>query len=364
MTARPALRVALLTSARSWRGSTVSLTSIAAGLRRRGHDIRLLVGEPEIAAAVTALNIPAELVPSKNTGWLETMALRRVLRTHRVQAVLADRPRDLRVAALASVDRPIPLVYRFNVRRERPPADLVTRLAYQRVAATIFLTPGWAERTLLRVPFMGRVPYRIIWNGVDVTRFQPDPSAGAAFRRRQGLGDGPLLLASGALFPDKRFDVLIDAVAALQHRSPLVIAGTGVDEPALRAQAERLGAPVRFIGFLDHDEMAAGYNAATVVVHAGPVETFGRSVAEAMACGRPVVAVAAGALGDVLGETGVLVPPNDPPAFAAALDALLPDEARRSRLGEMARARCVERFSEERSISDYEDLFLDLVRTR
>jgi glycosyltransferase involved in cell wall biosynthesis len=342
----------------------VSLSGIAAGLRKRGHDVRLLVGEEAIGETVRSMNIPVEVVPAKNTGLLETLALRRILRRHRVEALLADRPRDLRVGALASLDRRIPLVYRFNVRRERPPTDLVTRLAYQRVAATIFLTPGWAERTLIRAPFMSRVPYRVIWNGVDVQLFRPDAGAGNQFRERHQLGTGPLLLASGALYPDKRFDILLDALSQISGwQLPLAICGVGVEEVALRAQAERLDVPVRFLGFLSHEEMAAAYNAATCVVHAGPVETFGRSVAEAMACARPVIAVSAGALTDVVGPAGVLVAPDNPAAFARAIEELLRDEPRRLTLGAAARARCVERFSQERSLSDYERLFLELIRS-
>jgi glycosyltransferase involved in cell wall biosynthesis len=359
------MRVTLLTSARTWRGSTVSLSGIASGLRKRGHDIRMLVGEPAIAETLVAMGIPVEVTPSKNTGLKEVLALRRSLRDHGAQALVADRPRDLRIGALASADRRIPLIYRFNVRRERPPSDLVTRLAYRRVAATIFLTPGWAERTLTRAPFMARAPHRVIWNGVDVELFRADPLAGLSFRDRNRLGAGPILVASGALYPDKRFDILIDALPLMTGvRAPLVICGAGVEEAALRAQADRLGMTVHFVGFQSHEEMRGAYNAATIVVHAGPVETFGRSVAEAMACARPVVAVAAGALLDVVGPAGLLVPPSDPGALAAALDQLLPDESRRSQLGLAARARCVERFSEERSLSDYESLFLELIGSR
>ena len=359
----PSLRVALLTSARTWRGSTVSLSSIASGLRRRGHDIRMLVGESSIAESLSAMDLPVDVVPSRNTGLMETFALRRVLRGHNVQALLADRPRDLRVAALASLDRSIPLIYRYNVRRERPPTDLVTRLAYRRVAATIFLTPGWAAQTLKRAPFMGRPPHQVIWNGVDVSTFRPDPEAGRAFRQQHSLGEGLLLVASGALYQDKRFDVLIDALPLLKTgRVPLVICGTGVEAAALQAQAERLGVVVHFPGFLSVGSLVAAYNAATVVIHAGPVETFGRSVAEAMACARPVVAVAAGSLTDVVGDAGILIAPGDPAAFASALDRLLPDQPRRDSLGALARHRCRERFSEERSLSEYEALFSSLIR--
>jgi glycosyltransferase involved in cell wall biosynthesis len=325
----------------------------------------MLVGEENIATAVVAMDLPVKIIPTRNTGWREVVELRRALLEDQSQVLMTDRPRDLRIGAMALVGKRLPLVYRFNVRRDRPPTDLITRLAYRRVAATVFLTPEWAERTIHRAPFMGKVPYRVIWNGIDHQAFRPDPAAGLAFRVQHSLGDGPVLLASGALFPDKRYDVLIDALPLMRPDGPLlVICGTGMEEERLREQARRLDVPVRFLGFLPPPAISGAYNAATCVVHAGPVETFGRSVAEAMACARPVVAVRAGALTDVIGDAGVLVPPNDSAAFAAAVSELLRDEPGRARLGKAARERCLERFTMERSLSEYESLFLEVAGYR
>src|SRR2546425_9780149 len=78
----------------------------------------------------------------------------------------------------------------------------------------------------------------------------------------------------------------------------------------IRDQAARRGLTVRLLGFLPPDELAAAYNAATCLVHACAVETFGLAIAEAMACGRPVVAVGGGGLPEGLGGTGGLPPPH------------------------------------------------------
>src|SRR2546426_5128286 len=108
----------------------------------------------------------------------------------------------------------------------------------------------------------------------------------------------------------------------------------------MRPQAARRGLTVRLLGFLPPDELAAAYNAATCLVHACAVETFGLAIAEAMACGRPVVAVGGAALPEVLGDTGGLTP-DDPEQFVLALAELLADPPRRVALGNAAPARAV-----------------------
>ena len=134
-----------------------------------------------------------------------------------------------------------------------------------------------------------------------------------------------------------------------------MIRGSGSLESAVRVQAERVGVDVRLLGFLPADELAAAYNAATCFVHACGVETFGLTVAEAMACGRPVVAVAAGALPEVVGDVGVLAPPDDSAAFAVAVRDLLADPARAAALGAAARNRALAAFSMERMGRQYSE---------
>ncbi|MGE0351673.1 MAG: glycosyltransferase family 4 protein [Gemmatimonadales bacterium] len=355
------LRVGIMTSARTWRGSTVSLSGIAAGLQRRGHAVRLFAGEEQIVQAVLAQGVPAVLTPLRNTGLREIRALRAALRSSPVDVFIADRPRDLRLGALATAGSSTALVYRYNVRRPRPPADLLTRLTYRRLALTVFISRTHAAETLAAARFMRRAPWRVIYNGIDASVFRPDPALGLAFRERVGLGSGPVALGSGAFFPDKRFDILIRAMKSLGATAPtLVLCGTGVDEGRLRSLSEQLGVEVRFTGFLEPEALAGAYNAATVFLHACPVESFGRSVAEAMACGRPVVTVNAGPLAEVVGDAGVLVPPDDPAALGAACRRLLEAGAEREALGRLARTRCVERFSLERSLDDYESMCLEV----
>jgi len=86
------------------------------------------------------------------------------------------------------------------------------------------------------------------------------------------------------------------------------------------------------------------YASAEVAVSPSLFEGFGFPAAEAMACGLPLVAARGGALPEVVGEAGVLVPPADPRALAGALTALLADPERRRCLGEAARRRVLTAF--------------------
>ncbi len=348
MAPRRPLGVALLTSARTWRGSGVSLASIARGVIEHGHRAHLLAGDAEVVERFAALGLPASRVVTGDTGLREARVLVRTLRRERVDVMLVDRPRDLRLAALASLGHPMAIVNRYNLSRPRPPRDLLTRLAYRRVGLTVFVSETSARAALRQAAYLRRRPHRVIHGGVDVARFRPDPAAGEAFRAAHGLVGTPFVLAVGSLTLDKRYDFLLDVWAGLDRSAPpLVVCGEGAHGERLRRRAAGLGVDARFLGHLGPDELPGAYNAACCLVHAGAVETFGLSVLEAMASGRPVLAAAGGAVPEVLGAAGVLAPPEEADTFRQALQALLRDEARRRALGEAARRRAVERFSLE-----------------
>ena len=130
--------------------------------------------------------------------------------------------------------------------------------------------------------------------------------------------DGPVL-GVGRLVPEKGFDVLVDAVA--RAGQSLVLVGDGDERAPLEALVRSRHADVTFAGSLPPAELAERYAAARVVAVPSRREGFGMVAAEAAAAGRAVVASAVGGIPDVVrpGVTGVLVPPGDPDALAAAL---------------------------------------------
>ena len=132
----------------------------------------------------------------------------------------------------------------------------------------------------------------------------------------------------------------------------------------MRAQSTELKVDARFLGFVPPGELRAAYNAATMLVHTCAVETFGLSVSEAMACGTPVVAARGGALPEVMGEAGILVPPENLDEFAHQIGKLFADPLAARRLGELGRRRSVTEFSVERMVERYEQVLLDLEDAR
>jgi glycosyltransferase involved in cell wall biosynthesis len=188
---------------------------------------------------------------------------------------------------------------------------------------------------------------RIVPSAVDPSRVQVAPGVRAERRVAWGVSPGELVvLVLGALERRKGQDVLLAAVEQLgeQARSMRVVfCGDGSERAALAARAEPLGDRVSFLGFTE--EVAPVLAAADVVVVPSRNEGLGVAALEAMAAGKPVVASRVGGLTDLLvdGESGLLVPPDDPPALAAALARLAGDAVLRTRLGAAGQVRVTAR---------------------
>jgi glycosyltransferase involved in cell wall biosynthesis len=306
----------------------------------------MLAGEAPVIQGFTALDLPSTAVRTAKTGLREALILGRHLRALRAEALIVDRPRDLRLGALASLAQPIAILNRYNLSRENPPPDLLSHLAYQRVRLTVFVSETSARRALDRARYLRRRPYRVIPGAVDTQQFYPDSDAAEDFRRSFGLEGRAFVIAVGSLTLDKRYDFLLEVMAHL--RSPgtaLVICGAGSLAEKLRTRARELSLDVRLLGQLGPDELRGGYNAAHCMLHGGAIETFGLSVLEAMACGRAVVAVHGGAVPEVIGDAGLLAPVDDSVACAGLVRRVLEDSSLRASLGAAARSRAIERFS-------------------
>lgn len=145
---------------------------------------------------------------------------------------------------------------------------------------------------------------------------------------------------AGRLAPHKGVDVLLRAIAG-EARLHLRVAGAGPDEGRLRALASDLGIAdrVTFLGSLSGTDLDDFYRSVDVVAipslpTPGWLEQFGRVAVEAMAAGTPVVASDSGALPDVVGGAGLLVPPGDPDALRASLLRVVDDPGLAERLVE------------------------------
>lgn len=225
-------------------------------------------------------------------------------------------------------------------------------------------TTAFAVRDLMGSGFQPT----LVPNGVDLTRFRPDPEAGPSWRARLGIGpDAAVILAAGTLTARKRVRLLIEAMASVRERVPdahLVIAGDGPQMAELEEFARRIGVGerVRMIGRVDHAIMPSLMSASTLLAHTPEVEGFGNVVLEALACGTPVVATATGFAAEALadGSCGSLIAP-EPASVADAIVRLLCDGALRARLGANA-VRCASGYSMERRVASILSLYRPCTR--
>ena len=211
---------------------------------------------------------------------------------------------------------------------------------------------------------------RVVHLGTDPTSFRPgiDPRA---VRDRFALPDAGTrwLVTVARLQRHKGMDTVIAALPAILARAPDVryaVAGAGPDRERLEKLTHKLGLAdrVRFLGGVTDQDLPALYNLASVYVGASRrserlgVEGFGISLVEASACGLPVVAGNSGGIPDAVqdGETGFLVPPEDPAALADAICRLLGDATLATRLGGNGRRAVETHFNWDRVVRDLREI--------
>lgn len=343
-------RVAVITSGFPRRSETFALNELlaleargslaAVFTTKPGDDSPLQPGAESLLPRVRSL--PGGCAAEQAEHVVAALAGKRIRGLH---AYFAHRPAE--VARLAARRLGVPFGFSLHARDARKVSarELAARA---RDAACVVACNEEVAREL-RTPGVRLLPH-----GVDLARFQPGPEPAVP----------PLhLLGVGRLVEKKGFHVLLAATTLLERPFRLRIVGQGPERERLARtiMAARLDDRVELAGPLTHAELPAAYGAAHVVVVPSVVDRRGdrdglpNVVLEALASGRAVVASEAGAIGSAVdGETGVLVPPDEPRSLAEALTALGDDPSRRASLGAAGRARveaefelgrCTDRFA-------------------
>lgn len=218
---------------------------------------------------------------------------------------------------------------------------------------------------------------RVVMPGVDVERFQPGPRDPELMARYGLPSDALVTLFVGRLIGEKGIRELLLAFACLRRRLPparamrcrLLIAGTGPQRRFLETLIADLGlgGSAQIIGGMGYKQIHRLHQLADVfVLPSIPApyweEQYGMVLAEAMACGTPVVSTETGGIPEVVGDAGVLVPPLESDALADALVNLLADDAARECLGERARRRAVACLNAEQTAAQIDAAYRSLLK--
>lgn len=215
---------------------------------------------------------------------------------------------------------------------------------------------GVGEQTSREVEkLVGLLPgsVRTIHNGV------PDVEP----QRRPRSRPGRLVGAIGRIERQKGFDVLIRALSDLEDAS-LILVGDGSERPALEALARSVGVADRVVWVGWNEDARSYLTSWDVFVLPSRFEGFPLALLEAMLARSAVVATDVGSVAEAVldGETGLLVPPDDPNALERAIERLLADAALRRRLGEQGRQLVLDRYTAAHMTRAFESLYEEILR--
>ena len=311
-------------------GVQIHVRQLAAELRAHGHRTTILApgSRPSEEAGVRIVGRPVR-VPYRGTvapisfspgSWRR---IRSAMRSFDPDVIHAHEPLTPSTSMLAVLAATAPVVATFHASLDRSRLMEFAEPALRRVSGRIDAGVAVSDTAASFLRRVMRVPLEVVPNGVDVGAFA-HPG-----RPVEGLPAGPKILWVNRLDPQKGFGFMLRAFEQLARevdQAHLLVAGDGRDRVLLRSLPGGLRSRILRLGTVPHGELPRYHAAADVfVAPATGQESFGIVLVEAMAAGVPVVASDIAGYREVVrdGVDGLLVPPGDPNALAAAIRRVL-----------------------------------------
>lgn len=363
-------------------GMQKHVLELASGLDRSRYQLQVIAPEnSQLQAELKKLSIPfhrLDIADNLNlfSDWQAVRALKEVLSGLKPDILHIHGNKSAMVGRLAARGLNIPVVI----------VTVHNFLKYQDARAVLRLPASWLERwlttytdriitvstslerSLIEVEHLPSTKINTIFNGIDVSQWD-NIAKTDRFRRSRAIKDDDFLVANiGRLVPFKGHKILLEAASILTDKSPEIkfaIAGNGPLKQELLAKRDSLGLEknVFFLGHVaDVKELLA---AADIFVLPSLKEPFGIVLLEAMAARLPTVATGAGGVPEIIkGESGILVPPNDPEALATAINKLFTDPEYRRELVDNAYQRVSEEFSIKKMVALTDELYRNCLRRK
>lgn len=372
-------RVLFLVRRLDYGGTERQICLLASGLARRGHEIAVAVfyagGELESELQGSGVKV---LPLHKRGRWESVNFLRRLRATLRsfapdvlhtylgvtnvLGALIRGRSRAYRLVwGVRNAGMRFERYDRIRQLAERLETRLVGR-------CDLVICNSWAGRDhKLRRGFCHRKTL-VVPNGIDTQVFQRSNQARERLRSEWNMRDDSIVIGLvGRLDPVKGHPIFLEAAARIAAEFPetqfvCVGGGSAAYREELSALASRLGIMQRLCWFPPQQDVATIYSALDILCSASIAESFPNVIGEAMACELPSVVTDVGDCARIVGDTGLVAPPDTCRGLASALRSMLElKPAERDAMGERARRRIQENFSVERMIESTEALLHGLI---
>jgi glycosyltransferase involved in cell wall biosynthesis len=354
-------------------GSVVQMYQLAGGLAARGHRVAI-VTRPDGEVPARARADGLEVIPLPLRHEFDLGSARRLAR------VYEDRQVDI-VHAHKGIGHSVALEATFFSKR-RPllvanrgvsfPLDVLNRWKYRVRLAGVVTVCEDIKRVIVRSGRLSPDKVHVIYAGVDLSVFDPGKADGARVRREWKVAPDAVLLVQVSAREYKGWRDLLAGAARLAPDHPRLVVALlacpdSAVEAAVRAEAQALGIEDRVIACGYRNDMPDVLAAADVVADLswGGLGITG-TLREAMAMGKPVIASSAGGNPELVenGRSGLLVPPRDPEALAAALSRMMDEPGLASRLARGGRERVEREFTAEKRLDRIEALYGRLIAER
>ena len=362
------MRILHTESSLGWGGQEIRVLTEARGVARRGHEVAI-AAPPEARLYAAAADYGVEIIalPIARKGLRGALAVGKLLGARAFDVVNTHSSIDSWHAALACAwASRAPAIVRTRHISAPVPRNFASRWLYARAARIV--TTG--EKLRRQVIEETRVdPGRVVSipTGIDLATFRPGDRLAA--RARLGLAAGETLVGIVATLRSWKGHLhLLEAFARLDRPATrLVIVGDGPMRAAIERRTAELGLRGRVTFAGNQRDVAPWLHALDLFcLPSYANEGVPQALAQAMACGLAIVTTPVGSIEELVadGRTGVLVPPSDPVALAAAIRTLLEDPARRAALGEAAAAEARARLGEDAMVEAMIRVFGEAMRSR
>jgi len=340
-------------------------------LQQRGHHVWLCCRPGvEVGDRASEMGIRVKLIPfGSDFGLFNILRLWFFMRRHRIDVVLTNMDKELRIGGVAARLANVPaIIPRRGI--DYPLKDLWRyRFAYNILATNIIANSQATKRTLLRrAPWLNPDRVEVIYNGIDPSQFTTP--TGRDLRREWGIDDGtPLLGFVGQLDERKGIGVLLTAFRGIMQAIPtarMVMVGRGPLEEMIESEIKMYDWQDSIILTGFEDDIASVMQAIDVLLLPSYWEGFGIVLIEAMAAGKPAISTLTSSMPEIVadGETGFLIEPGDAEELARRAVELLKDGRLRNRFGAAAQQRVKDMFTLDSMISRLENFFAEQIARR